>query len=410
MSDIKLTGEQEAVLRSQVFDDRHPGALLHDFALVLDYVGEKGVKAGGKYNLLPIEAVSALDGRLARPLRLALQRPQLRSHPYLQGLHLVLRASGLARVEGTGAKARLALDPAVLRSWHGLNPTEQYFALLEAWVLHARGEMVGMPDRFDGPLLDRWGITVSVMMSVGGPVLERVQFLLMQYGDTLYNVALADLFGLVALEHPHEGARAWAPASVQLTPFGQAMFMLLGKASSALENWEAEEETDEPEAREELNPLQPVLQPYFPAWQKKLAVSGREAQEGVYVFKVSLGRDVWRRIALAHDHTLEALVHAILNSMKFDFDHLYEFIYRDALGRTVRATHEVCDSPVHTDEVEIGTLPLKPGDSMTFRYDFGDDWRFNVKLERIDPPGSLKKLPRVVEKHGKAPEQYPRWE
>jgi hypothetical protein len=93
--------------------------------------------------------------------------------------------------------------------------------------------------------------------------------------------------------------------------------------------------------------------------------------------------------------------------VKFDNDHLYEFVYRDQLGRTVRATHEVCDSPVHTYEVEIGTLPLKVGESMTFHYDFGDDWRFNVKLERIDPPGSIKKLPRVLESHGKAPEQYP---
>src|ERR1700733_5277090 len=88
MKKIKLTPEQETTLKSQVFDAIHPGALLHDFALVLDYVGDKGVKAGGKYNLLPIDAIHPLDERLVRPMRLELQRPQLRSHPYLQGLHL----------------------------------------------------------------------------------------------------------------------------------------------------------------------------------------------------------------------------------------------------------------------------------------------------------------------------------
>src|SRR5579859_4420240 len=118
MSEAQLTPEQESILRSQVFDATHPGTLLHDFALVLDYIGEKGVKASGKYNLLPLTAIHVLDAQLARPLNLPLQRPQLRSHPYLQGLHLLLRASELGRVEGQGAKARLVINPDVLQSWN----------------------------------------------------------------------------------------------------------------------------------------------------------------------------------------------------------------------------------------------------------------------------------------------------
>src|SRR5262249_16904916 len=120
--------------------------------------------------------------------------------------------------------------------------------------------------------------------------------------------------------------------------------------------------------------------------------------------------DAWRRIALRHDHSLESLLLAILRSIKFDFDHLYTFYYRDELGRAVRASHEYCEQDLPAVEVELGSLPLKPGQSMRLTYDFGDDWKFDVKLERIDPPGSLKKLPKVLESHGKAPEQYPRWE
>jgi len=47
---------------------------------------------------------------------------------------------------------------------------------------------------------------------------------------------------------------------------------------------------------------------------------------------------------------------------------------------------------------------------MNLVYDFGDNWQFDVKLERIDPPNKRMKKPRVLEKHGKAPEQYPRWD
>src|SRR5208282_2370721 len=103
--------------------------------------------------------------------------------------------------------------------------------------------------------------------------------------------------------------------------------------------------------------------------------------------------NVWRRIALRHDHTLESLLLGILRSIKFDSDHLYQFSYRDELGRSVEAAHEACDSDLYAGDVELGTLPLKPGQSMSLIYDFGDKWRFDVKLERIDPPGSLKKLP-----------------
>src|SRR5262249_46823128 len=115
----------------------------------------------GKYNLLPLGALDELNLRLGRPLRLQLKRPQLRSHPYLMGLNLLLRASGLGRVEGAGEKGRLAPDPAVPVQWEGLNPTERYFNLLEAWLLVGRPEMVGEQGRsvFGGyltPCMSAW--------------------------------------------------------------------------------------------------------------------------------------------------------------------------------------------------------------------------------------------------------------
>jgi hypothetical protein len=114
MSPSSLTKAQEQALRTQVIDADHPGPVLRDFRTLLDYLGSHEVPAGGKYNLLPIQAIGELDRRLTRPLRLELKRPQLKSHPYLQGLHLLLRASGLSRVEGVGDKSRLVLDPAML--------------------------------------------------------------------------------------------------------------------------------------------------------------------------------------------------------------------------------------------------------------------------------------------------------
>ncbi|MGH9837738.1 MAG: IS1096 element passenger TnpR family protein [Blastocatellia bacterium] len=57
------------------------------------------------------------------------------------------------------------------------------------------------------------------------------------------------------------------------------------------------------------------------------------------------------------------------------------------------------------DEMPIGRLPLRPGEAMVFHYDFGDDWRFRVELEAVDPPQPKLKRPKIIESQGKAPRQ-----
>ncbi|MDH3601192.1 MAG: plasmid pRiA4b ORF-3 family protein [Candidatus Tectomicrobia bacterium] len=42
---------------------------------------------------------------------------------------------------------------------------------------------------------------------------------------------------------------------------------------------------------------------------------------------------------------------------------------------------------------------------MTYLYDFGDHWEFDVQLERIDPVDPRMRKPRILETHGRAPKQ-----
>src|SRR5262249_12698937 len=138
MKPYRLLPSHEQALRDQDFDANHPGTLLRDIQTVLDFIGTEKVKASGKHGLLPPDAIKTLDQSLSWPLRLPRKRFQPSSHPYLQGLHLLLRATGLVGVEGGGTGARLVLDPDVRGLWEGLNPAERYFTLLEAWLLVGR--------------------------------------------------------------------------------------------------------------------------------------------------------------------------------------------------------------------------------------------------------------------------------
>ena len=87
MKKPELTTSQEQCLRNQLISPDQSGTVLRDFHTLLDHVGPEGVEAQGKYNLLPMKLIDELDRRLSRPLHLDLKRPQIRSHPYLQGLN-----------------------------------------------------------------------------------------------------------------------------------------------------------------------------------------------------------------------------------------------------------------------------------------------------------------------------------
>ena len=43
---------------------------------------------------------------------------------------------------------------------------------------------------------------------------------------------------------------------------------------------------------------------------------------------------------------------------------------------------------------------------MTFLFDFGDNWQFDLILEEIKAPEPNSKKPKLLASHGKAPEQY----
>jgi Plasmid pRiA4b ORF-3-like protein len=416
MKEFKLTGDLEQVLRDQIITEDQPGTILRDFRTLLDFVGPEGLEAGGKHHLLPMKFIGELDLRLSRPLRLELKRPQLRSHPYLQGLYLLLRASGLSRIVGAGTKSRLVLDPEMLGQWDRLNPTEQYFNLMEAWLRFGTGEMVGE----SGP---SWGLFPSSLEFWKSCPKKGLRFVaeksegayLPGVGRYLYLLALMDLFGLVNVTLPSRPVATWSPAGVKPVPYGDAIFTLIADEWLIFpEREEFLEEADEEAGATEgprYGAWQRLLQPFFPEWRENLVFPALEPRKGVFIFRVSVGQ-VWRLIAIPSEATLDDLVAWILRSVEFDDDHLYEISYRDRRGAEVVANHPGIDEGPWADEISIGSLPLEPGQTMQLWYDFGDDWRFTIKLERVEPSDAKarSKKPRILESHGEAPEQYPDWD
>ena len=341
------------------------------------------------------------------PLDVRLSRPQQRSYPNLEGLYLLGRASGLLQTRDTGAKCRLAVDETMRGSWDGLNATERYFTLLEAWLVHARPGMLGKgrgPGR--GVLLD----CAMLWQSIRKGGLHLVKWRpgerhLPGIGTEYHHLTLMAMFGLAAVDQGAVvGGEPWRPTDVRRLPWGDTVFALV----SDLDVWMQVMNDTEP-GKVTFGRLQGVFGPFFPEWQRNLVVSGPVFRKGVFVFGVSLGK-VRRQIALSAGGNLEDLAHGILKAFGFDSDHLYCFTYKDRFGAIVNVDHPYCDEPLWTLDVRVGDLPLAAGEAMDFLYDFGDNWLFRVRLDRVDPPAAGFSRPIVLEAHGKAPQQYGREE
>ena len=118
-----------------------------------------------------------------------------------------------------------------------------------------------------------------------------------------------------------------------------------------------------------------------------------------------------RLIEIDSSSTLEELHLSIQNAISFDNDHLYEFY----ISRTERSRErEVFDDDsggIYDTPLE-NLYPLPAGKKLFYLFDYGDHWLFRISRSRRKPiqPLNSTEYPRVVERIGENPEQYPAYD
>jgi Plasmid pRiA4b ORF-3-like protein len=322
----------------------------------------------------------------------------------IHGLYLLLRCTGLGKIISKGKESLLIIDPTRRSDWAKLNPTEKYFTLLEAWLIRGNHEIVGEPGGRSNcsSYVTQWWPSLSIQGEKFAKHNDQEMF---QYSPGLMNLALMQLFGFVEIVSAKpEIGKGWRFKSVKPLPWGDAVVQLVAKADwDKRRGWNSE--TDITLA---FGELQSCFKPYFPAWKRNLLSLVVGSQSGVFTFKVSV-REVWRRIAIGSEMPLSDLADLILDSVDFDRDHLDMFTYKDPLGRRQKVMHPAADGRIATTEVKVGTLPIEPGGTLDYMFDFGDCWRFGLQLESI-VPGDAKNQGEILEAYGDSPVQYPDWD
>jgi hypothetical protein len=131
----------------------------------------------------------------------------------------------------------------------------------------------------------------------------------------------------------------------------------------------------------------------------------------VLVFDAELTnvRGVRARLAVRADQHLTVLHDAIQEAFGWDDDHLYSF-WLDGRFWGERAqeytSRVVPDDAPQTADVPLAELDLATGQKIAYVFDFGDEWRVRLTLrEQTEPDDGA--YPRVLQRKGTAPPQYP---
>jgi hypothetical protein len=409
--EFTLSPFQQDVFKAQEFSQKASGTVVEDFIKILDFVGNTGIPVSGVKKLFPLAQLSEINRQLTRPLTIKLKRPVQKSYPHINGLYLLVRASGLGVISSKGKKHHLVLDNNSLELWDNLTPADRYFSLLEAWWCRGRDEIIGEREGMGilDPLLRCLDFVIK-MPKDGVKISENKQEEgRLKYLPGHHSLALLELFGFIDIQsgEPDRG-EGWRIENITPTDWGKAVLESAREVTQQKLDLLLDMSVDKIKAAS-FELWRTTVQPYFTDWNTVLTPPQAPFQQGVHVFKVSIGR-VWRKIAVSGNSDFEVLAQEILKAFEFYNDHLYQFICNDHYGLKRYINHSSLDlgeGDPCTDEVRLGELSFFPGMEMTFFFDVDDCWEFLVVVEEIDSNKTDGSEPVILERHGKAPEQYP---
>lgn len=141
------------------------------------------------------------------------------------------------------------------------------------------------------------------------------------------------------------------------------------------------------------------------------------AQPATLIFRAALEHDksVWRDIEIEASKSLYQLAETIVFAFGFDFDHAFGFY----TGLTPAKMHQRPRYELFADmggadpdvrgvkKTRVAEAFPAVGRTMVFLFDYGDEWRFRVRLTGTGSKTAKTLYPRILASGGKAPPQYP---
>jgi hypothetical protein len=120
------------------------------------------------------------------------------------------------------------------------------------------------------------------------------------------------------------------------------------------------------------------------------------------VLSVSVQTGCYRHIQINESATLLKLHFTILEAFGFDDDHLHAFFMNNSAwdedAEYVSPHMELEGARGFSDRAKLSKFHLVKGDKFLYIFDFGDEWRFQIRVLRV--VDELVKTPAVLKSKG----------
>ncbi|MTI83097.1 MAG: plasmid pRiA4b ORF-3 family protein [Firmicutes bacterium] len=390
---------------------------INEFEKFTEFIESEKPVLSAKKGVLGKKDSFKLNGILSHKRNVSAPNYNQDQYPVIELMFSLALAGRLyVRANDDRGKSVLLKTP-VLESYRCLNPYEKYVYLLQTYWTKYDFDTNFSPwsiiDSLRNLLVSITGADVgqrivkddhnfiSKLYSVGAPVFHHLNFF-----------GFGELELIAGAKGTHEDSiRAFIPNNFGIYTSQFLLWKAFLTLNSKNTNIFLTLYGKELKPGRDKNPFK-IFKQMFPKKVNRTVVAESEFDRtGVYTFKVSFSKRIWRKISISHKHSLHHLHMAIQEAFDFDDDHLYAF-YVEGNRRTGKPIYcaEAESENVTAEETIIADLGLYKGQELLYLFDFGDKLEFNVKLLSIDKDLALPEKPVVVEDKGESPEQYPIWE
>ncbi|MFQ6052150.1 MAG: plasmid pRiA4b ORF-3 family protein [Candidatus Hydrothermarchaeota archaeon] len=414
-----------------VINETDPVPLVKDFDTFVSYLAENQPYLTKKKQFLPPKVVYHINHLMSKPNKENTPRTGQELYPLLHLFYYLVFYGKLFKKVFEGSQKIKMQKIDRIKEYLHLTPPEKYFFLLETFWVDCDWNKLGVRVRVEYII---WRVTSVLKFiakrnpgeTISPKELDEREFPTFPMFDDFFMLYLS-FFGFFKLTRDEKlykefQLKKYFPIS-SLTPslLGVTLAPILCK-ERPLEKWNLSfRQKIEGKILSfpglELNQQnEKRYVPFFKAFtdffqegelQKTLSRKPRKLSRGTFIFKVSVGKGIWRKIAISGECTLEDLHVAIQDAFHFDFDHLYAF-FMDGEPWSYDAIYALgCEEGPYVDEIRIGEMELSVGEQFLYLFDFGDEWDFEVRLVEIKKEYPKPSKPKVVESKGEAPEQYP---
>jgi hypothetical protein len=112
---------------------------------------------------------------------------------------------------------------------------------------------------------------------------------------------------------------------------------------------------------------------------------------------------IWRRFLIDDSTTLSKLHQAIQIIMGWTNSHLHQFIHNNEYYGLAEPDFDMGMEIIDESKYAISQLLKKEKQSITYEYDFGDNWEHVITLEKITPFDPKQQRPNCIKAKGACP-------